>query len=228
MIALTLTLVLLAGPLATERPELPEEQLLIVTTPSWDATHGVAVLLEGGEVVAGPTPIRVGRSGLAWGLGEHEGELPAGPTKREGDGRAPAGIFAIGARWERDGAAGLACVDDPEAADYNRVVPEPRDGDPPWSSAEDMTDYRVAIWVAHNPESVPRGGSCIFLHDVRRGDDGETIPTAGCTAFEPDVLDALSARLRPGARLVQLPAPIYQEVARAWRLPSPARLGLGD
>ena len=41
-------------------------------------------------------PAVVGRNGLAWGRGVRT-DLPAGePQKREGDGRAPAGIFKLG------------------------------------------------------------------------------------------------------------------------------------
>ena len=48
--------------------------------------------------VLGPYKGRLGRNGLVWGLGVHAN--PRGATvKREGDGRSPAGVFALGGLW---------------------------------------------------------------------------------------------------------------------------------
>lgn len=48
--------------------------------------------------ILGPVQGRLGRAGLVWGLGLHTN--PRGAiTKREGDGRSPAGIFRIGGLW---------------------------------------------------------------------------------------------------------------------------------
>lgn len=209
--------------LAGEPPSAPPQRIVVVT-PSWGADAGRAVVLEGERVVFGPVSVRVGRAGLGWGLGEHGGapEGPdVGPVKREGDGRAPAGRFRIGARWDRADADGVYCVDDVASPHYTRIVRLAPGDEPTWRSAEDMTYYRVAVVVEHNAAAAPAGGSCIFLHD---GVD----PTAGCTAFVEAELDALLALLRPGAELVQLPAPVYRELAGPWRLPDLARLGLDE
>ena len=40
--------------------------------------------------------VSLGRTGLAWGLGLHPADPGQGPVKREGDGKAPAGVFALG------------------------------------------------------------------------------------------------------------------------------------
>ena len=123
----------------------------------------------------------------------------AGPEKLEGDGCAPAGIFAItvlfgyadpdtafarAAKLPYLCAAGdLKCVDDPDSAYYNRIVDQSAIR-PDWASCEDMLRdderYAVGAVVAHNAGPVvPGAGSCIFLH-VRAG---EGVPTAGCTAM---------------------------------------------
>ena len=74
------------------------DQLVLVLTANWEATTGRLHRFErsGGQwrAVGEPFDISVGRTGLAWGLGLHESQ--AGLQKREGDGRAPAGRFAIG------------------------------------------------------------------------------------------------------------------------------------
>lgn len=211
--------VALDAPLAAEPPAAPSQRLVVVT-PGWDADAGRALLLEGERVVYGPVSVRVGRSGLGWGLGEHRvAPRPGDPVKREGDGRAPAGRFRVGVRWDRADADGVYCVDDVDSAHYTRIVRLAPGAEPAWTSAEAMTDYRVAIVIAHNAAAERAGGSCIFLHE---GVD----PTAGCTAFVPPELDALLELLRPGAELVQLPLPAYRALAAPWRLPALARLGL--
>src|SRR5688500_10831407 len=73
-------------------------QLVVVTTAGWDANLGTlrTYVRDGAtwRAVAGAVPVTVGRNGSAWGLGLHAAQ--PGVQKREGDGRAPAGAFAIG------------------------------------------------------------------------------------------------------------------------------------
>ncbi len=81
-------------------------QLVVVTTADWDSVTGQAQLFERQRPrdrwrrVGATFEIVVGKTGLAWG----EGVLPAGaadirtaaePVKKEGDGKAPAGIFRL-------------------------------------------------------------------------------------------------------------------------------------
>ena len=62
-----------------------------------DPRHAAPLRARGrttGDAVGEPTPVTIGRAGSAWGLGLHPAQR--GPQKREGDGRAPAGVFRIG------------------------------------------------------------------------------------------------------------------------------------
>lgn len=190
-------------------------QTLVVVTPEWAATWGMAALYRGDTLVWGPVAVHVGHAGLGWGVGTHSAPDPSDPAprKKEGDGRSPAGVFRVGRLWTRETAARLHCVDDPAAADYGRVVPLTPGEAPPWRSAEAMAMYRVVVEVRHNPQRAPGQGSCIFLHDG-------AAPTVGCTAMAPHALDALLTRLAPGDRLVQLPAAVYGAKAKAWGLPA--------
>ncbi len=161
------------GP-APEASAIPSAstQLVLVTTPSWNATDGTLRTFErdargsGGarlwREVGAPTATVVGRSGLGWGRGLHAPE--AGVQKREGDGRAPAGAFSLSAAFGY--AAGeptglpyvqatpsLMCVDDAASAFYTLVV----DADavaPDWTSREQMRRadslYSLGVVVAHN------------------------------------------------------------------------------
>ena len=76
-------------------------QLLLVVTPSYEATQGLLHTFTRSstsapwEYAAEPVPIAVGRAGLGWGEGLHA-EFPSDrPVKREGDGRSPAGVFNL-------------------------------------------------------------------------------------------------------------------------------------
>ncbi|WP_181197218.1 DUF1287 domain-containing protein [Enhygromyxa salina] len=211
-------------------------QLVVVVGESWDGFHGEARRFErdssGGpwRPVGAAFPVVLGHSGLAWGRGLHGDGPPAelaGPTKREGDGRSPAGVFAIGDAWGRAETAPptqlrytsesptLRCVDDANSQHYNQIVDSattPED----WGSAEPMRRYyELAIVVEHNLARVTEAGSCIFLH---RWKDAQS-PVTGCTAMAGDDLDQLAAWLEPGAVLVSLPRPALAELASRWALP---------
>jgi L,D-peptidoglycan transpeptidase YkuD (ErfK/YbiS/YcfS/YnhG family) len=178
----------------------------------------------------------LGRAGLAWGRGLH----PAMPglQKREGDGRSPAGVFAItalfgeaepGSSFARAAklpylcaSAGLKCIDDAASAQYNRIVHQSRVAQRDWASCEDMRRddqrYVVGAVVAHNLEPrVPGAGSCIFLHVWER----EGLPTAGCTAMALADMTTIAGWLDGAAVpvLVQLPEAEFGSLREVWDLP---------
>lgn len=224
-------------------------QMLVVTTPEWSATSGRMQRYErtasGWQAVGAPVEVAVGRNGLGWGRGLHEGSdaRPGSPGKHEGDGRAPAGVFRLTAAFgygasEPTGLpyvptdADVECVDDTTSVAYNTVRERTAGAD--WGSHEEMRRgdglYRIGVVVAHNgpgvdgalvpgggPAASPAGGSCIFLH-VWRG-PGST--TAGCTAMPDaslqDVLAWLDADAEPV--LVQLPRAERDRLRPAWALP---------
>jgi L,D-peptidoglycan transpeptidase YkuD (ErfK/YbiS/YcfS/YnhG family) len=81
---------------------VPEDctQLILGIAPTWNSMRGELRLFErsrGGDwkVVGGPFSVLFGKNGLAWGTGL-AGQNESGLRKKERDGRAPAGIFAIG------------------------------------------------------------------------------------------------------------------------------------
>ena len=221
-------------------PLAGSRQVVLVTTPDWDSVRGTLRRFERRGERAGWTQVGeafeivVGRSGLGWGAGliETEGE---GPSKREGDGRAPAGVFALTrafgfasageAAWIRlpytPLTGGVECVDDTASASYNRVVDRADVKAADWNSSERMREvegYRWGIVVAHNARAVPGRGSCIFLHVWAGPQKG----TAGCTAMEQPNLETLlrwlDAKKRP--LLVQLPEPEYARLRPVWKLPA--------
>ena len=225
-------------------------QLVLVTSADWRATDATLRTFErdgAGEwrEVLSATPTVVGRSGLGWGRGLHAPQ--DGPQKREGDGRAPAGAFALSASFgyaetEPTGLPyvqatnALKCVDDADSRFYNRVVDQ-RDVRQDWTSRERMRRadslYSLGVVVAHNGPGVSTdlvpslaaedrapvagGGSCIFLHVWR----GSGSSTAGCTAMPSAALRRVMAWLDADLRpvFVQLPQAERDRLAEAWGLP---------
>jgi D-alanyl-D-alanine dipeptidase len=219
-------------------------QLVVVTTAGWDSLSGRLRRFERSSVkapwhrVGHATPIVVGRTGLAWGVGfDDVGRAldATAPHKYEGDGRSPAGAFPLdtlfgfvppdSATWAHLPYAqllpGSDCVDDTASTHYNTVVR--REGVPQvdWASAEHMRtigQYRIGVIVSYNAAPPVKGrGSCIFLHIW----NGPASTTAGCTALDANELLTVGSWLdeRRKPALVQLPAADYARLRRAWRLP---------
>ena len=241
-------LVLLAG-CAHQPPRSVEashwrqaQQLVLVTTSDWDADRGLQRHYErtptGWHQVGNPQPVMVGRSGAAWGLGLHDAGHP-GPIKREGDGRSPAGVFAIGeafgyaptAQTSLPYAAMQAsnyCVDVSGSPLYNRIVDADVVGaDAVAQATEPMRRdlhadgdqrYRLGFVIGHNTATRPMAGSCIFAHLWKSPDD----PTTGCTAMAPPAMETLLGWLRPERHpvFVLLPLPEYDRLREAWGLPA--------
>jgi D-alanyl-D-alanine dipeptidase len=213
-------------------------ELIVAIAPDWDATKVTLRRFKRADGTwkqdGAEWPGVIGKSGSAWGSGLHGVGAPAGrsgPIKREGDGKSPAGAFALGGSYGYASAppAGTRlpyqplddawkCVDDPTSKNYNRVL-DRRTVTPDWKSAEDMRRpdelYSWVVDVGHNTSRVPAGGSCIFLH-VWKDADGATL---GCTAMGERTLANLIATLDPKSVFVLLPRAEYASLAKTWGLP---------
>ncbi|OIP92007.1 MAG: hypothetical protein CO013_12995 [Syntrophobacterales bacterium CG_4_8_14_3_um_filter_58_8] len=216
-------------------------QMLVVTTSGWSSVNAALRLYERKDAQSAwispgeRIPAVVGRNGLGWGRGVHP-DLPAGgPQKREGDGRAPAGIFRLGPAFGyapgesvpwislpyRQMTESSKCIDDPTSLVYNRLVD---DGNvrQDWNSREEMKrsdgQYRLGIVIGHNTDPVaPGGGSCIFLHIWEKPSKG----TSGCTAVSDADMEEILRRLKPEANplLIQLPQREYERMRAPLGLP---------
>jgi D-alanyl-D-alanine dipeptidase len=222
-----------AGPLDGAR------QMVLVVTPAWDSTSGTlrrfvrASDADAWRPVGAVVPIVVGRTGVAW---DDSQVRPATgePVKREGDGRSPAGAFALDTAfgfdirqivsWVRlpyvQLRTGTECVDDVRSAHYNTIVNRDSVARVDWSSSERMREieqYAYGVHVAYNAPPRPARGSCIFLHIW----GGPRSVTAGCTAMDEDALKTLMGWIDPQGRpiLVQLPASAVARLRSEWRLP---------
>ena len=137
---------LLVASAAEPDPFARSTQLIVVTTSDWSAVEGRLVRYERAtprepwRPLGEPIPIVVGKNGLGWGIGVIAADDPkvragSDPVKKEGDGKAPAGVFALGTAfgYAPQPLRGLKmpyptltpsveCVDDVGSKYYNRVV----------------------------------------------------------------------------------------------------------
>jgi len=207
----------LGGLLTRRKLEIGSEhrQVLLVTVPTWTASEGRLQRYRrtdsGWERVGPPVPVRIGSNGLGRGRGLHGAALGRLAAKREGDGRAPAGVFALGTAFGPSGAPYDGTwpwrrvtsydrfVDDPDSSAYNTWQVEPATGARDWRSAERLSQYSLGLVVEHNPPPIePGAGSAIFLHPWRDADTA----TVGCTSMDRDALVTLLGWLDPAAKPV--------------------------
>lgn len=228
-----LLLILCAGGHVFGQPELPPDcrQLVVVTSASWDTQEATLCCLEktpsGWRPALAAWPVIIGKNGLGWGRGLHAAGV--GPVKKEGDRKAPAGLFTLEKRLygyaeKAPMATKLAYlqtskdwlwIDDPASGHYNRMV-QKSITDCDWNSFEEMRRdddlYKWMLVVEHNARPiVPGCGSCISIHLWH----SPQTPTAGCTAMSEENLLRLIAWLDPRLNplLLQLPQAVYDK----WR-----------
>ncbi|WP_428568183.1 MAG: hypothetical protein ACP59X_09020 [Solidesulfovibrio sp. DCME] len=187
---------------------------------------------QAGPVVA----CRLGRNGL--GVGRGLVPLADGPVKRQGDGRSPAGLFALPEAFGYAGeeaakGAGVrlpyvaltdraACVTEAASPLFGRVVGPGERGAGGAAGQERMVrDDRANVWgvvIAHNRDQPdPQAGACLFLN-VRQASGPATGGSIGCPE---EAVAALAAWLDPAAApvLAVLPEAVYSRERQAWGLP---------
>jgi L,D-peptidoglycan transpeptidase YkuD (ErfK/YbiS/YcfS/YnhG family) len=222
--------------------ELPRDasQCLVGIADHWNSSHVTLGYYEKSngrwQQVGTPWPARLGRNGLAWGRGLHP-QPKGAATKKEGDLRAPAGVFEIGGAWGYDTAIRKhprlpyrqitprdLWVEDPASPHYNLHLVLEHQPATPWQKKQQMRqgDYAhsLKLFIAHNapPAVTPNEGSAIFFHIWR---DGGNRPSVGCTTMDEKNLRELIARIDPSRRplYVLLTKPDYEKLRHSWKLP---------
>jgi D-alanyl-D-alanine dipeptidase len=234
----------LAAPPLKLRVTIPEmascQQLVTVTTTNWEDVNATVRFFERSAGLGSnwrrsgnPFPAVIGQRGLAWGIGLHGNGEPGEPSKREGDKKAPAGVFRFGDAFGtarpgqvrflpyRQLTPATEAIDDPRSKYYNQVVDRTTITHPDWASSESMLRvggrYRLGVIIRHNAEAYPGFGSSIFFHVW----DSHYSGTTGCTAAAynhlVDLLRWLDPRKQP--LIVQLPSTEYERLKLRWGLP---------
>jgi len=215
-------------------------QIVVVRSKTWDAFEASMSIYEKKnevwQTIKQGIPVVLGRNGLGWGRGfgiDYNTVDSNAPVKKEGDGRAPSGIFGINLAFgfpEKPHYVKLPyikltdhieCVDDVASVYYNRIIDNSKVEVHDWKSSEKMSTidvYRAGVLVEHNTGSVEKGcGSCIFLHVW----DSPDKPTSGCTAMSEDDLAFLIGWLDPAKAplLLQFTEDIYKRIKNDLSLP---------
>jgi len=215
------------------------QQLVIGTAATWDSSEATLQRWERNgpswKKVGNPWPCRLGKQGLVWGRGLHS---PVdGVTKKEGDGRAPAGAFSIldaygtesgvktggGIIYHKIGECDL-WVEDVTSPYYNQHLVLKQPPQTEWEKKQQMRmndpAHKLKIFIGHNgPSDIqPGAGSSIFFH-IWRQDGGK--PSAGCTTMPESNLRDLINWLQPSKHpiYVLLPQATYAEARGPWALP---------
>jgi L,D-peptidoglycan transpeptidase YkuD (ErfK/YbiS/YcfS/YnhG family) len=223
------------------------QQLIIGIAPDKNSSHVTLSMLEktkAGWIQEGVTwKGRLGKNGLAWGIGLHPTNLE-GLRKKEGDGRAPAGIFKIGS--EAGFAFGYAVsieklptlpykiitskdlwVEDSNSPYYNRHILLPHQPKSKWEKDAQMRQgdhaHSLKLFIAHNEattkkRAIANAGSSIFFH-IWRGEG--TKPTAGCTTMAEKKLKEIISKIDPSKNpvYVLLSVEDYKKYRVSWKLP---------
>lgn len=241
----SLLLLACTWPLATgwtaTRELARSRQCIVVLADDWASTTGVMHAFERGEATAkwkerGPGfAVGLGKNGLGLGRGLIQLDFAGAPDKKEGDDRAPAGIFRLpsafgyapsrAALWVRLPYLTLSKqiegIDDPNSRYYNKLMDRSKVAKIDWHSSEQMRRddvlYKWGVLVEHNPTAIPDAGSCIFLHIWKNS----STPTAGCTAMPESDLVRLLRWLDPARHpiLIQMPRAVYRSVRSKFGLP---------
>ncbi len=232
-------------PFATGRTATREldrsRQCVVVVTNDWASTSGELRAFERGETASswkqrGPgISILAGKKGLGQGRGLVRLDFRNAPLKKEGDNRAPAGIFRLSSAFGYAPARSAAWIklpylalsrqiegiDDPASRYYNTLVDRSAVATIDWRSSEQMrrddVRYKWGVVVEHNPEKIPSAGSCIFLHVWK----SSSTLTTGCTAMPESELVSLLRWLDPARHpiLVQMPRADYRAIQARYGLP---------
>jgi L,D-peptidoglycan transpeptidase YkuD (ErfK/YbiS/YcfS/YnhG family) len=213
------------------------EQLLLVVAEDMNRSSALLQRFdhtqEGWKQIGPTVPVNLGRNGLGWGIGAVSlKHAVSDPIKHEGDGRTPAGIFALGpvfgtlpavqtAMPYLQATGDLICIDDSRSSGYNRIAaiaPELTFRSFEWMRRKDGL-YALGVVVQHNAAAVPGRGSCIFLHIER----GPGTGTSGCTSMHAGALTDVVRWLDPSKAplLVQVPKKSLPDVRQRFK-------GLGE
>lgn len=211
------------------------EKLVVVLAQDWQSSQGKLYCMQKNQdtwKVVSHWAVMLGKNGMGWGRGIALPLETQGPEKKEGDGKSPAGLFALRRiLYGYDLSAPCQIVwpyqmlttdcigvDDPDSVYYNQILHKSKIKKIDWNSYEEMRRkdilYRWLLVVEHNTQNtIPGAGSCIFLHLSK---DSST-PTAGCTAMKEEELLFLVEWLgkEENPLLLQLPVFLYEKLRKS-------------
>lgn len=223
--------------------DLPKDcqQLVVGSAKDWNSSHVTLTVYQKKDQTwqraIAPWQGRLGKNGLAWGLGLHNNPKNA-TVKKEGDLRTPAGLFRIGGAWGYDKKIQKKAtlpyrqvtsrdlwVEDSTSDKYNRHVIIDHEPATEWEKQQQMKQndaaHALKLFIAHNapPKPKPLAGSSIFFHIWRNGGKNAT---AGCTTMDATALKNLIAIIDPQLQpcYLILPESELQKIRKLGKLPN--------
>ncbi len=191
-------------------------QIVLVVSEKEDSSKAILRCFEGNKQIFKDIDVNLGKYGLAWGISNislsHDKNEP---QKREGDKKAPLGIFHLTSVFGYASkiktkmpyiyaTKDLICVDDSTHQNYNQIITMPTKKPKSFEyMRRDDAQYKLGIVVEHNKGQKVQGGSCIFLHVQKHPD----APTAGCTSMRYEEIKKIVGWLdkKKNPILIQVP-----------------------
>jgi len=202
-------------------------QIVVVISDNFKTSKATLSCYEDSKKVIDSIEVNLGRNGLGWGLGEVIlTQKNTQPTKREGDGKAPAGIFKLTSSFGYEKKQdfdlnyqyldeNLICVDDSTSKNYNKIIKMPKIKPKSFEiMRRDDHQYELGIVVEHNKKQKKMAGSCIFLHVEKF----KGAPTAGCTSMSLENLQIITKWIDESKNpiLIQIPKSSLGEVKKLY------------
>ncbi|MFA6136831.1 MAG: L,D-transpeptidase family protein [Sulfurimonas sp.] len=203
------------------------EQILLVVSKDMNTSKAFLECYEDGKTVFDTGEVNIGTNGLGWGLGKIKlSQKESEPIKKEGDKKAPAGVFKLTKifGYKNDKSLSmpyiytsktLICVDDVNSTLYNQILPMPIDEPKSFEMMRrDDNQYELGVVVEHNKNGVKGGGSCIFMHVAKSKDAS----TAGCTSMRLDEIKKITSWLDRSKNpiLIQIPKSSAKEILKLY------------
>ncbi|WP_321777522.1 L,D-transpeptidase family protein [Sulfurimonas sp.] len=168
------------------------QQIILVISQDYTNSKAKLTCYEDEIKVFETIDVNIGKNGLGFGLGELKlEENRQNIVKKEGDKKAPIGIFKLTNTFGYDKKQksilnyiylekNLICVDDSDSKYYNKIIQMPKNKPKSFEIMKrEDNQYELGVVVQHNKEQKKQAGSCIFLH-VQKNINA---PTAGCTSM---------------------------------------------
>ncbi len=203
------------------------EQILLVVAKDFNTSKASLECYEDGKRVFDTIEVNIGANGLGWGLGAIKlSQKESEPLKKEGDKKAPAGLFRLAEVFGYERANNgnmpylyaskeLICVDDVNSSLYNQIIHMPSEKPQSFElMRRDDNQYELGITVGHNSSGVRGSGSCIFMHISKSPD----APTLGCTSMRLDEIKKIASWLDKSKNptLIQIPKSSSGEILRRY------------
>ena len=177
-------------------------QIILVVANDFNSTTAQLSCIEDGKTIYKNIPVNLGKNGLGWGVGLVEFSHDKNePIKKEGDKKAPAGIFKLSEVFGYEkidtkmkflkATKELICVDDSNSKNYNFIIKNNHKEKSYEVLKRDDNLYKIGIVVEHNKKQIPFRGSCIFLH-VQRDKNSATV---GCTSMSEENIKKIASWL---------------------------------